>query len=127
MIEEIKDFDVDDIVWDWDENVKEKIVSTMLDDKETWGGHISLHINKFEDSIEVHADENTFDVTIIEEMYETSDYRDNNIRFIKLFVEHEMPYYQYDRVEEFSIDADEHGFTLHFKPIDKKAIPEVEE
>ncbi len=128
MIEEFTDFDDLDSEYNWIEKVEEKLLTTILEDKktiqqnnDTWTGHISLEINKFEDSIEINIDKDTFDVTVIEEMYTTSDSRDNNIRFIKMFVEREMPYYKFDKVKNFSIDADEHGFTIFFKKFEVKA------
>ena len=129
MIEEFNNFNDFDKEYNWIKNVKEKLLRTALEDKEDYDGKISLKINKFEDEIDINLGENTFDISLIEEMYGTSDSRDNNIKFIKMFIEKEMPYYKFIKLEEYDKNENEndftdeqgHGFILYFKKFEVKA------
>ena len=64
-------------------------------------------------SMQHKVDGETFIVDVGEETHDTTEMREENIRFIKTFVQKEMPYLVFDHMGK-SADAD-YGFRLVYK------------
>ena len=109
MIEKWKDEEDFDSLLDWCDKVE-----LAIEKYHTHKGFIDhLSWNKFEDDLSVIVENSELKITLSEETYDTSDMRDSNIEVIKHFVEHELPYYEFDRGNDTS--DSEHGFRLIFK------------
>jgi hypothetical protein len=109
MIEKWKDEDDFDSLDDWCTKVQ-LAIEKYHTDKQIIG---YLSMNKYEDELRVRVENSELKIKLDENMYDTSDMRESNIKVIKYFVEEELPYYEFDRETE-SPDA-EHGFRLIFK------------
>ena len=110
MIEKWKDEKDRDEIRSWCMKVKQELKEYHTDNKHYMG---YLSIEEFEDELGVVIENGNLKVQLDENSYETTDARDSNISVVKIFVQHELPYYTFDRKTD-SPDAD-HGFVLIFK------------
>ncbi len=108
MIELIKSDD-EDVLLDWADEVCRSMQHKVYNED---GRSLYLSLD-FEDNMYCQFDGETFIVDVGEETHDTTEMREENIRFIKTFVQKEMPYLVFDHMGK-SADAD-YGFRLVYK------------
>lgn len=109
MIEKWKDEEDFDNLENWCTKVELALEEYHTDRQIT--GYLSK--DDFEDVLQVMVENSDLKITLYEELYDTTDMRENNIQVIKYFVEEELPYYVFAK-ETTPLDSD-HAFTLIFK------------
>lgn len=114
MIKECTDWMNDDEIETWCERVQQELLKTSYPSEDGWLSSHFLHINQMgDDGFYVTIDGEELAIELDEETYDTSDFRDENIKFIKMFVERELPYFKFDKMKK-PVDS-EYGFRLYFK------------
>ena len=102
--------------WDklenWCDRVKEELLNYTTDKLYAGAFQTNLSMDKFTDDLSVIVEDSKLKIELDENLYETSDVRDENIKVIKHFVEELLPYYKFEKETEPE-DA-EHGFRLIF-------------
>jgi hypothetical protein len=101
---------------EWIDTLKLKLETTTYENKDLPDLHMfdyQLHSDPMDDQIEISLDNNEFPVVIglYESLHETTDMRDENIEFIKLFIRNEMPWLKIAKVIEW--DSGSCGFSIY--------------
>ena len=112
MIKELKNINDQKEIMEWENKLMDMLSNTRYDDDDNCilGCYLSFDI---EDDLEIQVTEKYLRITLNEALHETTDSRDNNIKFIKMFVKAELPYYELETLREDY--SSEHGFDLYFK------------
>lgn len=97
---------------EWADNLAEQLRTTTI---EIDGGNhlLNLQWDSIEDDLEIEVlPSGAVSITLKERLHKTTDSRDINIKFIKKFVEQEMPYLKFTKKSEKN--HGQYGFTLIF-------------
>lgn len=72
-----------------------------------------LHLDSFDDDLSVGFEDGKLVFDLTESSHETTDMRQENIAFIRMFVANEMPYLEFEDLTEYYYDG--WGFILTYR------------
>ena len=115
MIEKFKDVEdrlTEDEFFGWADGVIYNMRKTEVDEDKLVP--FGLTFDVFEDNLYINPIDNGIVITLEEGTHDTTDSRDQNIEFIKKFVAQEMPYLEFNKIEEHYDDYFGWGFEMEF-------------